>query len=43
MEENVITNEEVVIMEEPEIQTTFNETSAEDLIDEEGSVENVSN
>ena len=39
------TEEETVeeIQDEAEIQTTFNESSVEDLMDEEGSVENVSN
>lgn len=41
MEENrEITVEEQT--EELEMQTTFNETSVEELIDDEGSVENVS-
>lgn len=36
------TEEATENIEDVEIQTTFNETSVEELIDEEGNVENVS-
>lgn len=36
------TNEEKIEVDDLEVQTTFNEDSVEELIDEEGSVENVS-
>ena len=35
--------EENTVDEEPEVQTTFTDVAAEEMIDEEGSVENVSN
>lgn len=42
MQEELVTEEEPVV-EETEIQTTFTDFAAEEMIDEEGSVENVSN
>jgi len=43
VQEELVIEDEATTDEEPEVQTTFTDFAAEEMIDEEGSVENVSN